>query len=63
MKQDKLLVGILIAVTVLLGVMYAKVVMDNSVTITVNSPKKANLFVFALYPDGFRNIGYDLIPN
>lgn len=58
-----MLVGsLIILLAVMVGIVYVGVIM-NSVTIRVESPEKANLYVFALYPTGFKNIGKYKIPS
>ena len=57
MKRVRWLVGVLLIAIVLFGIIYAKTIINNRVIVTIESPEKANLFIFALYPDGFRNIG------
>jgi hypothetical protein len=49
--------AVLIVLAVLVTAVYAKTLMDNTAIVTVESPYKAKVYAFVLYPDGFRQVG------
>ena len=50
-------IAALIALTLLGTAVYAEVLMENTAIVTVDSPEKAVLHTFVLFPDGFRHAG------
>ncbi|WP_290623806.1 hypothetical protein [Archaeoglobus sp. UBA231] len=49
--------AVLIVLAVVVTAVYAKTLMENTAVIAVESPYKAKVYTFALYPDGFRQVG------
>lgn len=49
--------AVLIALALVGTAVYARAVIENTAIVTVESPYRAEVYAFVLYPDGFRQVG------